>query len=292
MAKKTKKQQHKPHILWIIFVSLVWLGCIWYIYQTFVHAEINLQESISNVHFASQPSINQSYAKDNVKIVSNIAINKIAANLANSINKSKENYQINYDMDSDYSLQKYVSKTISFQDKEYIPIDLENIESEHIISRVINPQLRSPARKAFEEMAEAFYNQFETRLILVSAYRSYNDQKKLWDDWWCNVRQCAIPWTSEHQAWLAVDIQVEYRNNLHIKLHQNTRYYIWLKANAHKYGFHNTYQKWMHIDGQMAEWRHWRYLGKPLATYLNKKWMTIWEYYKKQKKVWNKSKNS
>lgn len=285
MSKKNSKH-HKPHILWIIFVSLVWLGCIWYIYQTYVHAE-----SQEHVHYASASNVNKTYNKDNIQIVSNIFIQKMATNIADSINKSKESYEKNYDMESDYSLQKYLSKDISFQQVDYEPKDLEVINSEYIISRVIEPKLKRTARKAFEELAEAFYNQFETRLILVSAYRSYEEQQKLIDEW-CNPKLCAKPWTSEHQAGLAVDIHVEYGNELRLSLKHDTVYYRWLLNNAHTYGFHNTYQKWMHVDGQMAEWRHRRYLWKPFAKYLNENSMTIWEYYKKQKIVWNNTQNS
>ncbi|MBP7842264.1 D-alanyl-D-alanine carboxypeptidase family protein [Patescibacteria group bacterium] len=43
---------------------------------------------------------------------------------------------------------------------------------------------------------------------------------------------------------------------------KNNKYYKWLENNAHKYGFHNTFQKGMDIDGQMEEGWHRRYVGK------------------------------
>jgi len=38
------------------------------------------------------------------------------------------------------------------------------------------------------------------------------------------------------------------------------KYLEWMKENAHKYGFHNSYQKGLEIDGYDIEPWHWRYL--------------------------------
>jgi D-alanyl-D-alanine carboxypeptidase len=56
------------------------------------------------------------------------------------------------------------------------------------------------------------------------------------------------------------------------------KYYLWLVKNSHLYGWHNTYQKWVAIDGYEIEPWHWRYLWVEFATYLYENNMTIAEY--------------
>jgi D-alanyl-D-alanine carboxypeptidase len=57
------------------------------------------------------------------------------------------------------------------------------------------------------------------------------------------------------------------------------KYYKWLDENAYKYGFHNTYQKWLEIDWYEIEPWHWRYMWVELATYLKDNNLTIAEFY-------------
>jgi D-alanyl-D-alanine carboxypeptidase len=56
-------------------------------------------------------------------------------------------------------------------------------------------------------------------------------------------------------------------------------YYQRMRDNAYLYGFHNTYQKGVEIDGKMVEPRHWRYVGVPLATHLHNSSQTLAEYF-------------
>jgi D-alanyl-D-alanine carboxypeptidase len=57
------------------------------------------------------------------------------------------------------------------------------------------------------------------------------------------------------------------------------KYYQWMAQNAHLYGFHNTYQKGIAIDGKMVEPWHWRYVGIALATHLYDSKQTLAEYF-------------
>lgn len=54
---------------------------------------------------------------------------------------------------------------------------------------------------------------------------------------------------------------------------------FWLQENAHKWGFHQTYQKGIQIDGKAIEPWHWRYLGTGLATELWEKNMSFAEWF-------------
>jgi LAS superfamily LD-carboxypeptidase LdcB len=110
-------------------------------------------------------------------------------------------------------------------------------------------------------------------LTINSARRSQAYQRKLAAS--CSTSRCATPWTSEHEAWLALDLWV---NGWNIKAWSG-KYYQWLMDNAHLYWFHNSYQKWMQVDGKMVEPRHWRYVWVDLATMLHDNNQTFAEYF-------------
>jgi D-alanyl-D-alanine carboxypeptidase len=127
-------------------------------------------------------------------------------------------------------------------------------------------------------MAKAFYNDFKENIAVVSAYRSYKYQVSI-KSGWCPDNLCAKAGFSEHQSGLAVDLweaSTEYNWKTDPKL---KKYYKWLEENAYKYGFHNTYQKWLDVDSYEVEPWHFRYLWKYLAKYLYDEKMTFAEYY-------------
>ena len=110
-------------------------------------------------------------------------------------------------------------------------------------------------------MAWHFWNENKRkRLSINSAYRSFAFQEFL--------RK------SEHQAGLALDLGVNGKS-----LDQKSL--SWLKENAHKRGFHQTYQKGVQIDGKKIEPWHWRYVGIDLATELWKKKLSFAEWFYK-----------
>ncbi len=195
--------------------------------------------------------------------------------LDENIKKAKINYQNNFDMNSDYSFQKYISDENLLNNKKYKPSDLVQIDTEYIVNRAGRPFLRQPAQIAFEKLAKKFNEDLKKNLYLVSAYRTYRDQATLFE-WWCSSTRCAKIWWSEHQLWLAVDIHLATKNWYNILWWDNLD---WLNGNAYKYWFINTYRKWAKIDWKMKEVRHWRYVGIPLATELYKRDMSFAEYY-------------
>ena len=115
--------------------------------------------------------------------------------------------------------------------------------------------------------------EFKFRLTINSARRSQAFQRKLSSN--CSKWRCANPGTSEHEAWLALDLWVNWWN---IQAWW-WKYYQRLIDNAHLYGFHNTYQRWMEIDGKIIEPRHWRYVWIDLATILHDNQQTFAEYF-------------
>ena len=172
------------------------------------------------------------------------------------------------------SFQKFLDDNHSLA-WNYEANDIVNINSNFTSNQSSNFKLRKRAAVMFEEMAWAFSNAFEfkARLTINSAWRSQKYQRQLANN--CSVWRCAKPGTSEHEAGLALDLGV---NGWNIKAWSG-KYYQWLVDNAHKYGFHNSYQKWIEVDGKIVEPRHWRYVWLELATVLHDKNQTFAEYF-------------
>ena len=192
--------------------------------------------------------------------------------------KSEEEIQkdviASLDYYSDASFQKFLDDNHSLS-QGYEASDIVKINSDFTSNKFSNFSLRKKAAEMFEWMARAFSNAFEfkARLTINSAWRSQNFQYQLASN--CSAWRCAKPGTSEHEAGLALDLGV---NGGNIKAWSG-KYYQRLVNNAHKYGFHNSYQKWMEVDGKIVEPWHWRYVWIDLATYLHEHNQTFAEYF-------------
>ena len=187
------------------------------------------------------------------------------------------------DLETDSSIQKFVTSSKSFNNIWYIPKNLVSISSNSVYdSKWWRQLLRKIANKNLQKMAAQFKKEYNKKMVVVSAYRSYVYQQWI-KNRWCPDNLCAKAGYSEHQSGLAVDLweastNYAWKNNKRLKW-----YYKWLNENAYKYGFHNTYQKWLKIDWYEIEPWHWRYLWVKLATKLRDDNMTIAEFYKEKK---------
>lgn len=178
------------------------------------------------------------------------------------------------DLESDSSYQKFLDEKYPFQDTNYEPSDLVAIPSDFTFNAARKFQLRQEAWTQFADMAWHFRDHFKgkKRLSITSAYRSFKHQQQLLKSYCKNKQQCAEPGSSEHQAGLALDLGVNGGRLDKASLER-------LQENAHKRGFHQSYQKGKEIDGKMVEPRHWRYLGIELATELYEKKLSFTEWF-------------
>ncbi len=195
--------------------------------------------------------------------------------------KEKQHYLDSIDMVSDTSLQKFVNPDISFSSLWYIPQNMKALDKTYITDTKGNAQMLEPAKTAFEKMAEAFFQEFNQKIVVVSSYRSYAYQAGI-KARWCPDNLCAKAWYSEHQSWLTVDLwsassEQYWKSNTRL-----SEYYDWLDTYAHTFGFHNTYQKGRQVDWYEIEPWHWRYLWVPLATHLKESNLTFAEFYYKK----------
>ena len=140
--------------------------------------------------------------------------------------------------------------------------------------------LRREAATAYEELVSAAL--LDNVIIYpFSAYRSYNTQNKLYNNYVARdgVKAAdtysARPGFSEHQLGLAIDVR---SNTLLDNLTEKD--YEWMLSNSYKYGFIVRYPKGcQHITQFMEEPWHLRYLGVELATKVHNSGLTYDEYY-------------
>ncbi len=180
----------------------------------------------------------------------------------------------NFDYHSDNSITKFVWKNIWYNTREYTPqhlVRIEESESINLIKRYqwIEYYIEASAYSPLQDMAKEFYKTFNTPLTIFSAYRSYERQQEIYAT--CpHVNTCAKPWFSEHQSWLAVDIWW---------LIEHSQFYQRMVDNAHLYWFHQSYQ-WDDIyNDYEEEKRHWRFIGRTLATYLHEQNISLAQRY-------------
>lgn len=190
------------------------------------------------------------------------------------------------DLETDSSLTKFVSSSVSFDDISYVPNDLVPVEWKYIIDwKWWSIKVSRIAKEKFDQLSKHFYSDTNNNIVVVSWYRSYNYQKGI-KDRGCPDNLCAKAWYSEHQSGLAIDIysassERNWANDNNLK-----KYYSWFSENAHKYGFHQTYRKGLEIDWYEVEPWHWRYVWKDLALYLKENDITFSEFYNSMK-PWN-----
>ncbi len=202
----------------------------------------------------------------------------------NSKTKEKiQNFYKKFDLDSDDSITKFVSKDIPLNNKKYIPKNL--VEVNHIFiytNKQENIILRKVAKDALVKLSIEFSKKFNSNLKVVSWYRSYKTQKKI-EESACSKNLCAKAWFSEHQTWLAVDLWQASDKEEFFKNDLYKEYFDWMNKNAYKFWFINTYKKWLKIDSYEIEPWHWRYVWKELAYFLYKNNLSFAEFYKKSK---------
>lgn len=258
------------------FIELDWFSHNWVIYEYW---------------FALQEIFKNHISWNNLDFENNyLLLTKEKKEELENQNKQKiedENQKIflkSLDLKSDDSLQTFVTSNISFNDKTYIPKNLVNIRWDYIYDAKWWTQLlRKEAKEWLDLLSKAFYEKFSKKLVIVSAYRSYEYQ--VWiKSRGCPDNLCAKAWFSEHQTWLAFDIFEASTNDSWKSNNTLNSYYDWLSKNAHFYGFHNTYQKWLKIDGYEIEPWHWRYVWVELATYLYENNLTFAEFYRELNK--------
>ena len=178
-----------------------------------------------------------------------------------------------------------VNKQYSLPD-DYVPEDLvrPNVPFSFGNQDIEKSYMRKEAAQYLEKM----FNDAKTagiELFAVSGYRSYDRQETIFANKASSsgieaaAKVVAEPGFSEHQTGLAMDVNCKaYGTDLKESFSQ-TPEGIWIKNNAHRFGFILRYPKGAeHITGYSYEPWHIRYVGKQVANEIYERGITFEEY--------------
>jgi len=172
-------------------------------------------------------------------------------------------------------LLKYVDKN----DKN-TQILKETITNKQQLWYINNIPVRKIILKDFYLMDTDYYKKYWKHIIINSWYRSLKEQTEIYNNYkkiyWVNQKYATIPWFSEHHIWTAIDIKKYIIYDKNGKIIVNN--YDWLKKNAWKYWFIQSYnenckQFWINNE----DW-HYRWIWISFSN----KWKN-WEYSNKDK---------
>ena len=198
---------------------------------------------------------------------------------------TRVNLNLDYPFYENIKQTPYLNKTYILVNKyiflphDYVPNGLEEIDNNYTDSA---KKLVKEAKYSFEEMAKDAKKE-NLNIRVISAYRSYEYQKKLYDDYVKNDGKnkadtySARPGFSEHQTGLVIDVD---NFKLGYEQFESTKEFEWMQNNAYKYGFILRYpENKENITGYIYEPWHYRYVGKKIAKYIHKNKISFDEYY-------------
>ena len=189
----------------------------------------------------------------------------------------------------DLNNKNHMIEIEQLDDYKYILVNKENRLSKNFKpSNLVEVKKCSQGKFYLEEETAKAYQQMcldsikeELNFSINSAYRSYDEQKKLYKEYLKIYgkdyvdKYVAVAGYSEHQTGLAIDLE-----SLDYDFFKYSKEYLWVKENAHNYGFIIRYQEGKEdITGYSAEEWHIRYVGKKVAKYIYENNIAFEEYY-------------
>lgn len=179
---------------------------------------------------------------------------------------------------TDKELLKKYSK-ISFLNEHYVPAQLATVTPELVFEPNRPQSIHAGIHAHLENMLEDASSS-KNNLLVISAYRSFKDQKALKTRYLVTYGTGANKFSadqgySEHQLGTTVDLTTASLGANYEKL-AGTKALAWLEANAYRYGFimsythDNTYYRY-------EPW-HWRFVGVSLATKLHNEKLNFYDW--------------
>jgi len=163
--------------------------------------------------------------------------------------------------------EEIINKDTSLPE-EYVPDDLVKIHQKWNFHTSEYPKyLRRYVARMIEQMLQNAKDQ-GIHIRVFSAYRSYDKQRYLYlkaiSRYGENQNRVAKPGHSEHQLGTTVDLcGLDPKTVLNPNF-DRTKEGMWLKENAPKFGFYQSYTKEnQHLTGYIPEPWHYRFLKKP-----------------------------
>ncbi|NLY45449.1 MAG: SH3 domain-containing protein [Tissierella sp.] len=159
------------------------------------------------------------------------------------------------------------------------------VNKEYALPMGYDPGEDPEAREYLDKMFAAHFEETGNSLTAYSGYRTYEYQKGLFNryvekDGYDNaLMYSAKPRHSEHESGLAYDIGGSDQSYWLEEEFEDTEEGIWLRDNAHRFGFILRYPKGKtHITGYIYEPWHFRYVGIGHATNIYEEDITLEEY--------------
>lgn len=207
--------------------------------------------------------------------------------------------KLDYKGEIGYSSQEYLIQS-GDEDSSHGDDDLEMVVSPETMKIVngillVNKEYALPmgydpgedpeALEYLNKMMAACLEETGEQLTAYSGYRSYEYQKSLFnryaekDGYDKAVMYSAKPRHSEHESGLAYDIGGRDQSYWLKEAFENTEEGIWLRDNAHRFGYILRYPKGKtHITGYIYEPWHFRYIGIEDARNVYEEDLTLEEY--------------
>ncbi len=165
-------------------------------------------------------------------------------------------------------LQKY--SKVFFLSENYVPKNLSNISEQYLYNKNKPQKVASEILPFLEQMLKDASDS-DAPLTVVSGYRSFDEQSSLKSIYTTTYGSGANKFSadqgySEHQLGLTVDLTTTGVLPTTAAF-ANTRAYLWLTNNAHRYGFVLSYPKGNAY--YIYEPWHWRFVGRELASLLH-----------------------
>ena len=285
--KKFKRKMFKFWFLLVLFASLTIINLI----DNFSNSEVKqnnwIGKEVSNQSnletnsdkYLEELSVNKENIKEEIDEEENLVYKSDEEELEKSF------YEDVITVSNANSTQVLVNKNYAL-DSSYVPNDLVLVDVLGI-GRKKNTTiyLRKEAASQLEKLFSAAKEEKSLVLLARSGYRSYETQEELYQRYAKQHGQekadyfSARAGHSEHQTGLAMDVTADSVNGQLTTEFGKTAEGIWLKENAHRFGYIIRYLEGRESEtGYQYEPWHIRYVGEEVATEIYENNLILEEY--------------
>jgi len=215
----------------------------------------------------------------------------------NNLKELSQNAKTNAELEKEQTIENICpAPKKTFPDLSLYNINLENSVGDYIPENLVPIKNQVNTRNKDICLTEQSFNSFKNmsedakkenvNLTITSGFRDIELQKYFYDR---SIEKNSImpeflsvapPSFSEHQLGTTVDLTSPSLNYASTTLlFDQTAEYRWLKDNAYKYGFVQSYPKEKEsITGFVYEPWHWRFIGSEIAKNIKENDLTLSEY--------------